>query len=290
MRYEKIKLFLYRISGGFTFLRFNFTVNICNICNRHCKFCPNWAPELKETYYTRWFKKQPDHMDADKFDDMLKRMGIFRFFMKYISITGRGDPTMHPDLLKFCQIANKYKKPFMITSNGDKFTPEFFKELGKLKYCQYVRVSLFNVEKAKYWLKLQEENNVRIEFQNETGVKLDGYDDGYISYNNPGTAKYCTMPLHFVKEKYCRHPFSFITLNTDGTMVPCITFFEVGNAFEEPFWKIWNGQRMRLIRKVALKFAIPDEHMAYCRDCGVLTQLPKYRNLNTYKSHKIEDK
>ena len=228
-------------------------------------------------------------MDVDKFEDMLERMGILRWFINHISITGRGDPTNHPDLLKFCQIVNRYKKPFSITSNGDKMTSEFFKELGKMKYCQYIRVSLFNIEKAKYWLKIQEENNVRIEFQNETGVKLEGYDDGYISYNNPGTVEFITMPLHFVKEKYCRHPFSFNTLNTDGTMVTCITFFEVGNAFEEPFWKIWNGKRMRLIRKTALKMAIPEEHMAYCRDCGVMMKEPQYAILNTYLEKSISE-
>jgi MoaA/NifB/PqqE/SkfB family radical SAM enzyme len=229
-------------------------------------------------------------MDYDKFADMLKRMGsVMRFFINNISITGRGDPTSHPDLLKFCRIANHYKKPFSITSNGDKMNPEFFHELSKLKHLRFVRVSLFNVEKAKYWLDLQEKNNVRIDFMNETGVKLDGYDDGYISTNNPGTAKYSTMPLNFVTETYCRSPFSFNTLNTDGSVVTCITFFELGNAFEEPFWKIWNGKRMRLIRKQALKMAIP-EHLADCRNCGVFMKLPKYQKLNTYKKHKIEDK
>jgi hypothetical protein len=88
-------------------------------------------------------------------------------------------------------------------------TPEFFHELSKLKYISYVRVSLFDIDKAKYWLDLQEKNNVKIDFMNETGVKLDGYEDGYIATNNPGTAKYSTMPLNFVKEKYCRAPFSF---------------------------------------------------------------------------------
>jgi len=289
MRYEKIKLFIYRILNGFSFFRFQFTINICNTCNRKCNFCPNWGPKLEETYYLRWFRRQPDLMDIDKFEDMLERMGILRWFIKHISITGRGDPTNHPDLLKFCQIVNRYKKPFSITSNGDKMTPEFFREVGKMKYCEFIRVSLFNIEKAKHWLEIQRKNNVKILFMNETGMKLEGYDDGYISYNNPGTVKYTTMPLHFVKEKYCRWPFGFNTLNTDGVVVTCITFFEVGNAFEESWWKIWNSKRMRLIRKTALKMAIPEEHMAYCRDCGVMMRYKKYRDLNIYKKHNVND-
>ncbi len=289
MKYEKIKLFIYRISNGFSLLGFQFTINISNICNRKCKFCPNWAPELEDSWYLQWFKKQPDLMDCGKFANMLKRMGMLRFFINNISITGRGDPTLHPDLLKFCQIANHYKIPFSITSNGDKMTPDFFNALSKLKYIKFVRVSLFNIDKAKYWLDLQEKNNVKIDFMNETGTKLDGYDDGYIATNNPGTAKYSTMPLNFVEEKYCRHPFSFNTLNTDGSLVTCITFFEVGNAFKQPFWKIWNGKKMRLIRRQALKMAIPG-HLADCRNCGVFVKEPKYKAMNTYKKHKIENK
>ena len=288
MKYEKIKLLIYRLSGGFTLLRFCFTVNVTNVCNRHCKFCPNWAPELVDSWYLQWFRKQPDHMDVNKFDDMLKRMGIFRWWIKDIHVTGRGDPTSHPDLLKFCQVIDRYGIDFTITSNGDKMTQQFFAELGKLKHCKYVRVSLFNIEKAKYWLDVQKKNNVRIEFQNETGIKLDGYEDGYISYNNPGTAKYCTVPIGFVKETYCRHPFSFNTLNTDGSIVPCITFVETGNAFRQSFWSVWNGKKMRDVRKLALKMAIPP-HLAYCRDCGVFMKEPKYRALNTYKAHNVND-
>ena len=287
IKWQRTKLFLYKLARGYSFLRFNLTINISNVCNRHCKFCPNWAPELIETYYLRWFKKQPDIMDVNKFEDMMKRMGPFRFFIKNIGITGRGDPTENPNLLKFCQIANHYKKSFTITSNGDKITPELLNELGKLEYLHHVRVSLFNVERAQYWLDLQEKSGAKIKFMNETRVKLDGYSDGYVSTNNPGTAKYSTVPTGFVQESFCRAPFSFNTLNTDGSIVTCITFFEIGNAFKEPLWKLMNNPRMRMIRKAALKMKIP-EHLAYCRDCGVFMKYPKYQALNVYKKHTPE--
>jgi len=45
------------------------------------------------------------------------------------------------------------------------------------------------------------------------------------------------IPLNFVEESYCRAPFSFYSINTDGSIVPCITCYEIGNAFEEPFGK-----------------------------------------------------
>lgn len=289
MKYEKLKLFIYRLSNGFSLLPFQFTVNISNICNRKCRFCPNFAPELKDSYYLRWMRKQPELMNFDKFADMLKRMGIFRHFIRYLSITGRGDPNLHPDLLKMCKLCNDYKIKFTITSNGDKFDDDFFHKLSKLKYCHWVRVSLFNIEKAKYWLDMQARHNVNITFINETGYHLEGYDDGYISANNPGNEKYSTMPLNFVEETYCRAPFSFYSLNTDGSLVTCITCYEVGNLFEQSFFRVWNGKRMRTIRKQAMKMAVPKDY-ADCLNCGYFMRLKKYRAMNKYKDLKHDHK
>jgi len=286
MKYEKFKLFIYWLSNGFTLLPFQFTVNISNICNRKCKFCPNYAPELQDTYYLKWMRKQPDLMDFDKFADMLKRMGIIRKFIRQFSLTGRGDPGLHPDLLRMCELLNSYKIRFSITSNGDFFDDDFFSKLSEFsEYCNWVRVSLFNVEKAKYWLKMQEKHQVNIAFINETGYHLKDYEDGYVTANNPGNEKYSTMPLNFVEETYCRASFSFYSLNTDGSVVPCITCYEIGNAFEQSFWKILNSKKARWLRKQAMKMAIPKDY-ADCKNCGYFMSLPKYRAMNKYKELK----
>jgi len=283
MKYEKFKLFVYHLSNGYTILPFQFTANISNICNRKCKFCPNWGDELQPSHYLTWMKKQPDLMDFNKFEDMLKRMGILRKFIRQFSMTGRGDPGLHPDLLKMCETLNNYKIPYSITSNGDYFDDAFFHELAKFNdYCKWVRVSLFNVEKAKYWLAMQEKHKVNIAFINETGYHLEGYEDGYVTANNKGNEKYATMPLNFVEESYCRAPFSFYSINTDGSIVPCITCFEIGNAFEEPFWKILNSKKARWIRKQALKMEVPKD-FADCKNCGYFMSLPKYRAMNKYR-------
>lgn len=284
MKYEKLKLAIYHLANGFTVLPFQFTVNISNICNRKCKFCPNWGAELKDSYYLKWMRKQPDLMDYDKFADMLKRMGFLRKSIRQMSLTGRGDPGMHPDLLRMCELLNSYKMKYSITSNGDFFDDDFFSKLSKFsEYCNYVRVSLFNVEKAKYWLEMREKHGVNIAFINETGYHLDGYEDGYVTMNNLGNEKYSTMPLNFVEESYCRAPFSFYSLNTDGSVVPCITCYEIGNAFEQPFWKLLNSKNARWIRKQALNMEIPSDY-SDCRNCGYFMSLPKYRAMNRYKT------
>jgi MoaA/NifB/PqqE/SkfB family radical SAM enzyme len=278
---NKFKKFIYDHSIGFSILPFQFTINTVNKCNRKCPFCPNHAPGIISDWYQRWWRAQPDFMDYDKFEDFLKRMGILRFFILQLSFTGRGETLLHPDIFKFCRLANKYKIKFYITTNGDKLTQELEYRLSHLPYLHYVRVSLFDPDRAQYWLKRKSDSPIRIEIQNVTNQHLEGIDDGFISINNPGTEQYCTMPKDFMDAPYCTAPFSFNTLNTDGSLVTCITFFEVGNVFEQPFWKIWNGKKMRTIRKQALTMSIP-KHLAQCTDCGVFHRFEKYKRMNKY--------
>jgi len=278
---NRFKLFIYKLANGYSILPMQLTCNITNPCNRRCKFCPNHAPGIIEDDYQRWWKAQPDFMDYKKFDGFLKRMGFFRWFIRQMSFTGRGETLLHPDIVKFVELADKYKIRCHITTNGDRLTKELEYELSKFKYLHFVRVSLFDPERAKYWLQRKKDSPIRIEIQNVTNQHIEGIEDGFISINNPGTEQHCTMPKNFVEEQHCTAPFSFNTLNTNGSLVTCITFYEVGNVFEQPFWKIWNGKKMRWIRKQGLKMEIP-ENLALCRDCGTFYRYDKYKKKNKY--------
>jgi hypothetical protein len=273
---------LYHSLMGFSLMPFQFTINISNICNRRCRFCPNFGADLIDDWYLRWFRKQPRLMDYQKFEDFIKKMGLLRLFIRKISFTGRGETLLHPDILKFCQLAERYRIKFTITTNGDKLTRLLEYELSKLDYLLYVRVSLFDVDKAAWWLGRQAESRIRIEFHNETGKHIDGFEDGFLLCTNKGNEKYATMPKDFVTESYCRTPFSFNTLNTDGSMVACITFKETSNVFNGSFWRAWNGKEMREIRRQALKMEIPP-HLCDAKNCGVFMRLEKYQKMNRYE-------
>ena len=288
---EKIKIFLYRNSFGFSLLPFQFTCNLVNPCNRRCSFCPNHAPEINEEepwgWYQRWWRKQPNYMSAEKFADFLRRMGFWKRFIRQLSFTGRGETLLHKDILKFCDVAEKYRIKFHITTNGDKLTKELEYVLSKYKHLNYVRVSLFEHKRFGYWRSRASVSPIPIRIQNVTQYHIEGLEDGYVSTNNAGTAKYSTLPTGFAKdEKYCVAPFSFNTLNTDGTIVTCIAFRELGNAFGQSWWSIWNGKHMREYRRQALKMAIP-KHLAFCEDCGYLMNnsknAEKYWKMNKLK-------
>jgi len=285
MRLERIKLFIYRNSFGFSILPFQFTVNIANPCNRKCSFCPNHAPEIVPDWYQSWWKAQPNYMDVNEFAKFMKRLGFWRRFIRQLSFTGRGETLLHKDILKFCEVAEKYKIQFHITTNGDKLDWKLERALSKFKYLHYVRISLFDADRAEHWLERKGIAIIPIVIQNVTNQHIEGIEDGYISTNNPGTAKYSTMPDGFVDEAFCRAPFSFNTLNTDGTLVTCIAFVETGNVFKDSWWKCWNGKKMRQHRMNGLNFKIPP-HLAFCKDCGYFmnnSKSKKYWKINKLK-------
>lgn len=268
------------MSLGYSLLPWQFTTNICNICDMKCRMCPNHAPKLTLTepwgWYQSWWRSQPDMMKYDDFEKFIKRLGLWRFFIRNLSLTGRGETLLHPDLLKFCELLNRYKIRFTITTNGNFLTNELEQELSKFEHLDYVRVSLFNPRKYEHWVQRIQDSPTKIKLQNVTGKHIEGLEDGYISTTNAGTAKYSTMPTGFVEEKHCIAPFSFNTLNTDGSLVTCIAFREVGNVFTDSWWSVWNGKKMRAHRKQALDMNIPP-HLAFCRDCGYFMHQSRHK-------------
>ena len=72
----------------------------------------------------------------------------------------------------------------------------------------------------------------------------------------------------FTPEHPCVWPWQAGFIATDGRMVPCCLLADpeivnFGNVLETPFSKIWNGEKIKLLRKM-----IKDGKLShYCRDC-----------------------
>ena len=267
-----IKEFCYRHSFGFSLLPFQFTVNIANICNRKCKFCNYHAPENIQDDFSRWWKAQPKFMNYELFAGMLRRMGLLRLFINQLVLTGKGEPMMHPDFIKFCKLLNELKIYFSITTDGDYLNPYAIFQLSKLKYLRYVRISVYDVKRVPHWKDLQKNANIPILLFNETGQHFDDMIEGFVICNNDGTDQYATIPKDFNKAKSCRVPFAFNTMNTDGSIVPCYGYFETGNVFTGTLWNAWNGKRMREIRMKALDMKA---EKCPCLNCGYFVKYYK---------------
>ena len=261
----KLKRFLYNHSFGISLLPIYLAVNISNKCNRSCNFCPYHSKYLKENEHTRWVKRQSDYLNYKLFENWIKKLGIFRKLIKHIAITGKGEPTMHKSFFNFCMILEKYKIPFSLTTNGDIIKKDycFQSYLFYFKYLTEIRISLYETDGSDLWLSLSR-SYPQITLYNQTGKELKGIKTGY-KVVNEGTEQFSTVSKNFNKIDSCQAPFTFMTINTDGSIVPCYSYYEIGNIYQ-PFLKIWNGIKIRTFRKMALKM---NTEKSDCLNCGI---------------------
>lgn len=137
-------------------------VEITNICNFDCWFCPRRA-----------FTRNVGMMTYEKFKEMILKLKPLRS-LKTITLAGVGEPTLSPDLVKMIRFA-KENSPFRIvlTTNASKFADHSFvdellksgvdqitislritddrkfRSMTPLKHEDYIR-DILNFVKAKY--------------------------------------------------------------------------------------------------------------------------------------------
>lgn len=90
-------------------------IEITNSCNLKCSFC---SP----------VKKKKRFMTTDEFEHILKEITSKT---DYIYLHVKGEPLLHPDLIHFLELAEKYKIKVNLTTNGTLFP----RMVDKLKKC-----------------------------------------------------------------------------------------------------------------------------------------------------------
>lgn len=201
-------------------------------------------------------------MNVQDFERFMKRLGIFRLLINNVGLVGKGEPLLHPDFIGFCDVLDIYKIRFSVTTNGD-FIEIYIHRLSKYKYLKYLRISIYSrkdYDNLKYLKVLY--SNMDIDFYNMTGTKIDGISEG-IKLWAKGLDEN-TVNKDFNKIKTCTKPFSYLSLNPDGTIVFCNSYYEIG-TWNDHILKILNSKKSRNFRKGALKMNVEN---ADCLNCG----------------------
>ena len=253
---DKIKKLIYKNAFGFSFLRIYLAVNIINVCNRRCSFCP-YHGELEDNYHTKWFRKQPILLPLVLFKKFLEKFGVKKL-IKRVAITGKGEPMLHPNFYQFCALCDRMELPFTVTTNGD--YPDKIRDILHFKYLVKVKISLYDDRNIS---NIVEFNHPKVDFYNQTGEKIEGIPDGFITANYG--IKHERALKDFNNETFCAASFNFLTVNTDGSVVPCYSYDEVANI-KDSLWKIWNGRAVRRYRNQAVNGR--EMEYADCKNCG----------------------
>jgi len=277
-------------------------IEITNICNLKCKFCP----ETKRT------KKI---MDVEKFEEIIKKT---HQYTKLVCLHVKGEPLLHNKLEEILKILEKYNLQANITTNGTliKDKIEIIKKSTAVRQInfslhsitqnkglekQYLEDIFESVKQLKniiisyrLWnLQDLKENNINIKiieelekYYNVKNVREQLMEKDFLKINekifiNQDTE--FTWPdinkNNIIEKGRCLALKEQIAILVDGTVVPCCLDnngdIPLGNIFEETLEDILNNPKSRTIKG---NFENSIITCKLCKTCGFLKRLENKRN------------
>lgn len=100
-------------------------IEITNNCNLKCSFCSE-------------VKRKRRFMTTEEFENILKKI---KDYTDYIYLHIKGEPLLHPNIIEFLCLADKYNLKVNLTTNGTLFS-KVAKELSECKSLHKINFSL----------------------------------------------------------------------------------------------------------------------------------------------------
>ena len=221
-------------------------LNITELCNRTCSFCPRHDPEV--------YPNKKDFMELDTVRSLTRQL-IDTDWYGDIHITGFGEPHTHPQLKEIIGILREADVYIEVTTNGDRlidsdidYTIEMFRA-----GLDIITVDCYD-GKEQYD---KRENIMLDNFQDIYNWRLrDHYDDGnaqtlieQYGFNNRGG----TMGGSGIQNP-CYLPFYKTMVDWNGDITVCCNDWHreagnMGNILTDGFVACWNSKKLTWIRK-----------------------------------------
>lgn len=251
-------------------------IEITNICNLSCSFCPKT-------------QRSPKYMDKGLFSEILKQL---QGHAKYVYFHVLGEPLLHPEISEFLDICAEYRHRVNITTNGTLISEKKDKIINKAALRQ-INFSLHSFEanirqysvdvylkgifdfihearentNIQFCLRLwnlsegrNNENNLYILRKIEDEFKLDFKIDEKLtpcSGIKLGRNLFINQALTFQwpvsgtceleSKGFCYGLRDQIAILSDGTVVPCCLdgegIIKLGNISQEPLETILTSER-----------------------------------------------
>lgn len=277
------------------------SIEITNICNAKCWFCPQPLSTRKKGY-----------MDFSLYCRIMDEVSLNARKVKSIALFMDGEPTLHKELLKFLSYAHELEiENIYLSSNMEFFSPQLTNSildanLGKT--LQYVICSLdgateqtysknrigVDFRKAVYNTEyLIEQRNLRkqiyprifsrllvSDLTKDELAKFKKYWKGkadktlcYKMHNWGGQITDARMSVSNNGSEFipCYFPFSQFAIQYDGTVRLCCvdanSSIIIGDTNKQSIKQIWNNEAINEIRKCHLNREI-DKTPSICADCS----------------------
>ena len=235
-------------------------IEITNICNLSCSFCPKTKRKLK-------------FMTVDEFSYIATKV---RPFSDYLYLHIKGEPLLHKDLEEILEVCENLEFKVCITTNGTLINEKNV-ILLKSKAVHKLHISLHSFEASEVNLTLDRyiENIISLIQKADFLIVLRLWNDGGLDKLNSDIIKKLKENFEFLKEDkinektyiengqkfewadlesqsdrksgFCYGLRDQIGVLADGTVVPCCLDNEgdinLGNIFESGLEEIYLGER-----------------------------------------------
>ena len=267
-------------------------VEITNICNKSCSFCHGT-------------KRERRMLSVEEFSHIAKSLvGVTDYLYFHIM----GEPTAHPHLIKFIEIANSLGFKVAITTNGTLLSRVGERLISSGVYKVNISLHSLEGEDNEEYLRSvcdfadrASEAGVLTVLRLWNGGEKNPENDTTLAYLNSrliGEWKFGArgarirhrLHLEFGErfewpdidcapisdEVFCYGLSDHFGILSDGTVIPCCLdadgIIRLGNIFDEPIDKILSSERARLIREGFKKRCGVEE---LCKRCGYATRFAK---------------
>jgi MoaA/NifB/PqqE/SkfB family radical SAM enzyme len=228
-------------------------LNITELCNRVCSFCPRHDPKL--------YPNRNLNMSFDTVNILLSQLKNASFG-GYIGLCGYGEPTLHPQFLDIAKLLSGYK--LEVITNGDSILK------NKLSIDE-----IYNAGVDKLLISDYDRNPIWEDYTKKYPdlIVRDRYDDGsdvYEEYdfNNRGGTLW---ELNKSNNSPCYLPSYKTIIDWNGDLVLCcnnwINKKVFGNIHSSSISDIWMSDELTHYRKELLK---GNRHsLIPCNNCNV---------------------
>ncbi len=246
-------------------------LNLTELCNRTCSFCPRHNPI---TYPNRNLSMSKE--TVTKISKDLQTLG----FKNRVSLVGFGEPFLHKNLVEFVSIIRNDLpdlKWLEINTNGDFLSTDIIKQLS-IAGCNQLTISMYDSDITESITQLVGDIDINVTFKHLYQEKMELVE---VNRHN------ILQKINIVgKHDTCYLPFYKMFIDYDGSVLLCNNDWgrqaAVGNVNNENIMSIWNSEPMSIYRKNLLN---NNRDMNPCKFCNINGTLFGKDSFEYYEKH-----
>ena len=233
-------------------------LNINELCNRTCVFCPRHDPEI--------YPNQNLHMSLALAENIASQLEALNF-TGIVNISGTGEPLLTQYIDKMVKKFGDRNIPIEIVTNGDRLTKTLIKKLYSVGLSQLVISMYDGPEQIEYFNSLFIDSEISSELYTLRERWYDEDQDyGLLYTNRAGTIG---KKLTEVEKRACYYTHYAIYVDWNGDILLCCQDMynrtEIfGNVKDKPLLDIWVDKKLNDFRKKLVK---GERTISPCNNC-----------------------